>query len=68
MQNKKILQSHCGICGELPTNVHETSCGHVFCYICIKANSMADPSFLCPVCGDLVYDKFEPARLDIQVR
>ncbi|CAB3986924.1 Peroxisome biogenesis factor 2, partial [Paramuricea clavata] len=58
---KALLMSHCGVCGELPTNVHQTRCGHMFCYICIKANVMGDPSFLCPVCGDLVCDSVEPA-------
>ena len=33
---KALLMCHCGVCGELPTNAHQTRCGHMFCYICIK--------------------------------
>lgn len=58
-----LLRRHCAICGELPTNVHQTRCAHVFCYICIKANAMADYSFMCPVCGEHVYDDIQPAKI-----
>lgn len=34
--NSTLLRCHCGVCGELPTNVHQTICGHMFCYMCIK--------------------------------
>ena len=33
---KSMLRCHCGVCGELPTNAHQTICGHIFCYMCIK--------------------------------
>ena len=39
-----LLRCHCGVCGELPTNVHQTICGHIFCYMCIKVCSA--PSIL----------------------
>ena len=62
MQDGKAMLL-CGVCGELPTNVHQTRCGHIFCYMCIMANVMADPSFLCPVCGELVNSIVEPAAV-----
>ncbi|XP_028394012.1 peroxisome biogenesis factor 2-like isoform X3 [Dendronephthya gigantea] len=61
--NAVLRYRNCGICDELPTNVHQTPCGHVFCYMCIKANCMVDPSFLCPVCGELVCDNVEPVSV-----
>ncbi|XP_046850413.1 peroxisome biogenesis factor 2-like [Xenia sp. Carnegie-2017] len=57
---KTVSNFECGICGDLPTNVHQTDCGHIFCYTCIKANLMADPSFFCPLCGEAIHD-VEPA-------
>lgn len=35
---KTVSNFECGICGDLPTNVHQTDCGHIFCYTCIKVS------------------------------
>lgn len=41
----------CGLCGEWPTMPHTVGCQHVFCYYCIKSQSIAESRFTCPKCG-----------------
>lgn len=61
----KVACHECGICNEPPTAPHQGQCGHVFCYYCIKANSLADPSFPCPLCGAAVGDKITPVECTV---
>ena len=41
----------CAACDDWPTNPHEMGCSHVFCYVCLQGNYLADPGYVCPVCG-----------------
>eukprot|EP00794_Sanderia_malayensis_P015233 gene15233-16807_t len=51
----------CPICDQKPIHPQTIdNCGHVYCYYCIKANCMADPSFRCNVCNVKVDDKITP--------
>ncbi|XP_020630500.1 peroxisome biogenesis factor 2-like [Orbicella faveolata] len=61
----KVACHECGICNEPPTAPHQGQCGHVFCYYCIKANSLADPSFPCPLCGAAVGDEITPVECTV---
>lgn len=61
----KVACHECGICNEPPTSPHQGQCGHVFCYYCIKANSLADSSFPCPLCGVAVGDDITPVECTV---
>lgn len=61
----KVACHACGICNEPPTAPHQGLCGHVFCYYCIKANSLADSSFPCPLCGLPVSDDITPVECTV---
>lgn len=63
----KVACHECGICTQPPTAPHQAQCGHVFCYYCIKANSLADPSFPCPLCGQAVGDKITPVESTVAI-
>lgn len=56
----------CGLCGEWPTLPHTIGCSHVFCYYCIKGNTIADMYFTCPRCGAEV-TTVEPVRLPVEL-
>lgn len=43
--------SHCAFCGDLATMTETAVCGHVYCYYCLHANSIADTNFSCPLCS-----------------
>ncbi|CAH1772885.1 unnamed protein product [Owenia fusiformis] len=55
----------CAICGDWPTIPHEIGCQHVFCYMCIKSNYLADPAYNCPVCGHSIAtsDAIQPVTI-----
>ncbi|XP_073246822.1 peroxisome biogenesis factor 2-like [Porites lutea] len=61
----KVACHECAICNEPPTSPHQGQCGHVFCYYCIKANSLADSSFPCPLCGVAVGDDITPVECTV---
>ncbi|TPX35186.1 hypothetical protein SeMB42_g07209 [Synchytrium endobioticum] len=54
--------SVCAICFGRSGNVrtsyvhtpYKSGCGHVYCYYCVKSAMMADPSFPCPRCGEVI--------------
>jgi peroxin-2 len=56
--------TQCGICEHPPTTPYQSSCGHIFCYYCIKANCMADPGFRCTLCSTKV-QSISPAHKGI---
>ncbi|XP_063062273.1 peroxisome biogenesis factor 2 [Engraulis encrasicolus] len=56
----------CGLCGEWPTMPHVVACGHVFCYYCIKAHSVADMYLTCPRCGADVTE-LEPLKMSVEM-
>ncbi|GAB0089543.1 peroxisome biogenesis factor 2 [Sergentomyia squamirostris] len=42
----------CCFCKQRPTLPHElSSCGHIYCYFCLRGNFEADPDFRCLLCG-----------------
>ncbi|CAL1596804.1 unnamed protein product [Knipowitschia caucasica] len=49
--NGEMVWKECGFCGEWPTLPHTVGCRHVFCYYCIKSQSIADADLTCPKCG-----------------
>ena len=56
---KKILRSKgegdtCAICLRVVETPYLTSCGHTFCYYCIKTESIVNSPFHCPECGKQV--------------
>ncbi|KYR01049.1 RING zinc finger-containing protein [Tieghemostelium lacteum] len=54
IQHQLALQK-CPICIMEPINIpYSTDCGHLFCYYCIKVNTLIDSSFACPRCNSLV--------------
>lgn len=62
--DRQRLLKECGLCGEWPTMPHTVGCHHVFCYYCIKSQSVADPCLSCPKCGA---EASQPKPLMIQV-
>ncbi|XP_019871762.2 peroxisome biogenesis factor 2 [Aethina tumida] len=44
------MHSKCAYCGENPTLPHHMGCAHIFCYVCLKGNQMADSKYECPIC------------------
>jgi hypothetical protein len=43
----------CVVCGARPATMPRlASCGHTFCYYCVKTECVANPTFKCPRCGD----------------
>nr|XP_023017995.1 peroxisome biogenesis factor 2 isoform X1 [Leptinotarsa decemlineata]XP_023017996.1 peroxisome biogenesis factor 2 isoform X2 [Leptinotarsa decemlineata]XP_023017997.1 peroxisome biogenesis factor 2 isoform X3 [Leptinotarsa decemlineata] len=44
------MLSKCAHCGENPILPHHMGCSHIFCYVCLKGNQVADSKFECPVC------------------
>ncbi|CAH0558051.1 unnamed protein product [Brassicogethes aeneus] len=44
------MHSKCAFCGENPTIPHHMGCAHIFCYVCLKGNQIADSKYECPVC------------------
>lgn len=55
----------CGICRRLdPICVPSVaSCGHVFCYYCLKGSRLADPEFRCPTCDQTITSQADGWRL-----
>lgn len=53
-QNEVDDAFNCGICKSQACVAHETNCGHIFCYFCIKSEMMNDPGLLCPKCGQKI--------------
>jgi peroxin-2 len=53
----------CQVCGADPPNMpHVSTCQHVFCYYCLRANMLASPgAFVCPRCN-VVARVCEPLR------
>lgn len=45
----------CAFCEGLPTLPHLSSCGHMYCYYCLKANLQADSQYPCCVCNQVVH-------------
>ncbi|KAB0798346.1 hypothetical protein PPYR_09339 [Photinus pyralis] len=45
------LQTTCIYCGLAPILPHHMNCKHVFCYVCLKGNQLADSMYSCPECG-----------------
>jgi len=42
----------CVACGTGPANMpYVTSCGHTFCYYCVKSACLAEKAYVCPQCG-----------------
>ncbi|XP_032228555.2 peroxisome biogenesis factor 2 isoform X1 [Nematostella vectensis] len=66
--NVKVAFHQCSICSEPPTAPHQGACEHVFCYYCIKGNSMADPSFPCPLCGTPVGEAVHPVECTVALQ
>ncbi|XP_029313623.1 LOW QUALITY PROTEIN: peroxisome biogenesis factor 2 [Cottoperca gobio] len=56
----------CGLCGEWPTMPHTVGCRHVFCYYCIKSNSIADAYLTCPRCGAEAGQP-EPVKMELEM-
>jgi hypothetical protein len=45
----------CPICRKEPIQTpYISNCNHLFCYYCLKQNTMMDSNFACPVCGSLI--------------
>uniref|UniRef100_A0A182T4A7 RING-type E3 ubiquitin transferase (cysteine targeting) n=1 Tax=Anopheles maculatus TaxID=74869 RepID=A0A182T4A7_9DIPT len=42
--------SKCAYCNERVILPHHMGCRHVFCYLCLKGNQLADAGFQCNVC------------------
>ncbi|KAK3743416.1 hypothetical protein QZH41_011530 [Actinostola sp. cb2023] len=63
-----VAYHECGICGEAPTAPHQAACDHVFCYYCIKGNSLADSSFPCPLCGQPVGEDIQPVECTVALQ
>lgn len=60
------IWKECGLCGDWPTLPHTVGCQHVFCYYCIKSNSIADSCITCPKCGAEAGTP-EPIKVDVQL-
>ncbi|XP_034415967.1 peroxisome biogenesis factor 2 isoform X2 [Cyclopterus lumpus] len=56
----------CGLCGEWPTMPHTVGCQHVFCYYCIKSQSIADAYLTCPKCGAEAGQP-EPVKMEVEM-
>ncbi len=48
------MDEECGVCGGKISVKHESECGHVFCYLCIKRELRIRGR--CPVCGKGPYE------------
>ncbi|CAG9859160.1 unnamed protein product [Phyllotreta striolata] len=44
------MHTKCAFCGENPILPHHMGCSHIFCYVCLKGNQVADLKFECPIC------------------
>ncbi|RDD40468.1 Peroxisome biogenesis factor 2 [Trichoplax sp. H2] len=51
-----IKSTDCAFCGEIPCNIYQASCGHRFCYYCIKSRMLASVTVNCPSCGRVIRD------------
>uniref|UniRef100_A0A182LWA1 RING-type E3 ubiquitin transferase (cysteine targeting) n=1 Tax=Anopheles culicifacies TaxID=139723 RepID=A0A182LWA1_9DIPT len=52
-QNERVelnADTKCAYCSERVILPHHMGCRHVFCYICLKGNQLADSGFQCNVC------------------
>ena len=49
--NIQIQDLLCGICHEISTHITETSCGHIFCMMCVKRMTHEQKK-KCPICRD----------------
>ncbi|XP_056289906.1 peroxisome biogenesis factor 2 isoform X1 [Pseudoliparis swirei] len=56
----------CGLCGDWPTMPHTVGCQHVFCYYCIKSQSIADACLTCPKCGAEAGQP-EPVKMGVEM-
>ncbi|KAM9839573.1 peroxisome biogenesis factor 2 [Aulostomus maculatus] len=56
----------CGLCGEWPTMPHRVGCQHVFCYYCIKSQSIANAYITCPKCGAEA-GQLEPVKMEVEM-
>ncbi|KAI1889044.1 hypothetical protein AGOR_G00175000 [Albula goreensis] len=55
--------TECALCGEWPTMPHTIGCSHVFCYYCVKSQSIADMYLSCPKCG-MELKSLEPVKME----
>lgn len=46
------LQTTCVHCGMTPILPHHMECEHIFCYVCLKGNQLADSLYSCPMCDN----------------
>lgn len=54
----------CGICLQKLTLPHTLECGHQFCYVCIKFNTISN-GFTCPLCrGKFNKDELDTVTID----
>ncbi|XP_072395668.1 peroxisome biogenesis factor 2-like [Diabrotica undecimpunctata] len=44
------MHTKCAHCGENPILPYHMGCNHIFCYVCLKGNQIADTMFECPRC------------------
>ncbi|KJE92312.1 hypothetical protein CAOG_03311 [Capsaspora owczarzaki ATCC 30864] len=59
-QRLRDFEGPCGICGESPIGTPSVvPCGHVYCYVCIASNCLADSGYRCLRCNAPVDNKFE---------
>lgn len=53
--DKEAAADACQVCSSQPANTpYAPSCGHVFCYYCLRARTEADAGYCCPTCGQAV--------------
>lgn len=48
--NQGVDYSLCAFCECEPTMPHLSDCNHVYCYYCLRGNTIADSAFCCSVC------------------
>ncbi|XP_019725015.1 peroxisome biogenesis factor 2 isoform X2 [Hippocampus comes] len=66
-RDKEGAWRECALCGEWPTMPHALGCPHVFCYYCIKSQSIANNCVRCPKCGTEAR-RLEPAKIETLLR
>ncbi|KAG5897514.1 hypothetical protein JTB14_030011 [Gonioctena quinquepunctata] len=49
-KSSMTMHTKCAYCGENPILPHHMGCSHIFCYVCLKGNQVADSKFECPAC------------------
>jgi len=54
IQLSRPVSNSCPVCNQVPCMPHQSECGHVYCYYCLRASLLADEMFQCGVCSEPV--------------